>query len=523
MMSRLLLLIFALFLATASLAQKGWKTDPHIIFLHRGARAIAAEGSIEAVHEAIRQGADGIEIDLRLTLDGHVVNYHNQDTLVKGFGLLPVEWLTLNEVRAMNMGSWFAPSAHGARVATLEEILQVALPNSLYLRIELKKPNVKAAVEELLNRYEAWHLVGSSVEGTFEDREVLKMPFLTKDLWMMGGEDDPDVLRGLMSEHGKGAFRVNVDDCRIFASVLGRHPSKRPFRDAIPERDPKETPPPPTLNDLTTRLRGNHRLDAWRAALELGHRGATEELRLAWGRKAIGVHAAEAAAWCLPEIKCDDATRSALIEDALRLDRPSVTRMVAYAIGRLKMRSRIPLLRALAGDGITTSIRAAAVWSLGELDDVTSARLFRGLVADTTKDTPLRIQSAIAIGKTRDILAHDALVAALAMGPPPVSLLAVETLGLLGLGRSAPLLGELLSRAKESDLKAWAIIALCNSLAMMGPKGEKELIRNAVNGGPIVRREALYALSRNGPAAVSAARREGASPAIIGRLGELTR
>lgn len=50
--------------------------EPDII-AHRGAWGRVPENTIAAFFEAWRQGADGIETDVRLTKDGHIVCYHD--------------------------------------------------------------------------------------------------------------------------------------------------------------------------------------------------------------------------------------------------------------------------------------------------------------------------------------------------------------------------------------------------------------------------------------------------------------
>lgn len=53
--------------------------DPPIAFAHRGARAHAPENTIEAFQLALRLGATGLESDVWITVDGHVVLDHDGD------------------------------------------------------------------------------------------------------------------------------------------------------------------------------------------------------------------------------------------------------------------------------------------------------------------------------------------------------------------------------------------------------------------------------------------------------------
>lgn len=48
-----------------------------LVYGHRGARARAPENTIEAFDLALREGADGIELDVRMTSDGQLVILHD--------------------------------------------------------------------------------------------------------------------------------------------------------------------------------------------------------------------------------------------------------------------------------------------------------------------------------------------------------------------------------------------------------------------------------------------------------------
>jgi glycerophosphoryl diester phosphodiesterase len=77
------------------------------IFAHRGASAYAPENTLAAFELALRQGADAIELDAKLTRDGHIVVIHDQtvDRTTEGRGR--VKDMTLAELRKLDAGSHF--------------------------------------------------------------------------------------------------------------------------------------------------------------------------------------------------------------------------------------------------------------------------------------------------------------------------------------------------------------------------------------------------------------------------------
>ena len=48
-----------------------------LIFAHRGASKVAPENTLPAFEAAIRLGADGVELDVQYSSDGHLVVIHD--------------------------------------------------------------------------------------------------------------------------------------------------------------------------------------------------------------------------------------------------------------------------------------------------------------------------------------------------------------------------------------------------------------------------------------------------------------
>src|SRR3990170_393671 len=95
-----------------------------VIFAHRGASAYAPENTLAAFSLAVRQKSDGIELDAKLSADGHVVVIHDQtvDRTTSSRGR--VADLTLADLREMDAGSHFDVEYKGERIPTLEEVFE---------------------------------------------------------------------------------------------------------------------------------------------------------------------------------------------------------------------------------------------------------------------------------------------------------------------------------------------------------------------------------------------------------------
>ncbi|MGO4245985.1 glycerophosphodiester phosphodiesterase [Paenarthrobacter sp. RAF54_2] len=119
------------------------------VYAHRGASAAFAEHTRAAYLKAIADGADGVECDVHLTRDQHVVLLHDANLDRTSTGTGPVSEKTLEELRALDFSSWKGariPDAYGGiadQFLTLPELLDIlrGAGREIGLAIELKHPS----------------------------------------------------------------------------------------------------------------------------------------------------------------------------------------------------------------------------------------------------------------------------------------------------------------------------------------------------------------------------------------------
>jgi len=106
------------------------------IFGHRGASAFAPENTLAAFLKAVELGADGVELDTKLSADGTPVVIHDQtvDRTTNGSGR--VGQLTFEQLRRLDAGSKFSPDFKGEPIPTLEEVLKT-LGDRCFINVEL--------------------------------------------------------------------------------------------------------------------------------------------------------------------------------------------------------------------------------------------------------------------------------------------------------------------------------------------------------------------------------------------------
>ena len=113
-----------------------WLDAAPLVIAHRGASAAAPENTLPAFEEAVRRGADAVELDAKCSRDGVVVCFHDR-TLVRTTGAAgTVGGETLAELRRLDAGGWKDPSFRGVGIPTLSEVLE-AVGQRLLVNVEL--------------------------------------------------------------------------------------------------------------------------------------------------------------------------------------------------------------------------------------------------------------------------------------------------------------------------------------------------------------------------------------------------
>ncbi len=107
-----------------------------IILAHRGDFSHAPENTLPSFHQALQKGADGVELDAKLTSDGHVIVIHDPTVERTTDGKGRVAALTLETIRKFDAGSWFDEKFRGTQVPLLEEVFE-AVGRDKLINIEL--------------------------------------------------------------------------------------------------------------------------------------------------------------------------------------------------------------------------------------------------------------------------------------------------------------------------------------------------------------------------------------------------
>jgi len=104
---------------------------------HRGASDDAPENTISSIKEAFRQGADGVEVDVRITKDGKVICIHDKNTLRTTGLSLDINEAKYDELQELDAGSWKSSAWLNEPIPLLDEALE-EVPADKEIFIEVK-------------------------------------------------------------------------------------------------------------------------------------------------------------------------------------------------------------------------------------------------------------------------------------------------------------------------------------------------------------------------------------------------
>lgn len=127
-----------------------------LLFGHRGARGLAPENTLPSFRLAKEIGVDGVELDVHLSKDNAVVVMHDDTVNRTTNGKGRIRDMTLEEIKALDAGSWFGEKWRGTKVPTLEEVFNELGRDMLY-KVEIKHsyrvyPGIEERVLEAVER-----------------------------------------------------------------------------------------------------------------------------------------------------------------------------------------------------------------------------------------------------------------------------------------------------------------------------------------------------------------------------------
>lgn len=131
-----------------------------LIIAHRGDVTNAPENTIPAFKKAHELGADGIELDVRLTKDDKLVVFHDRRLERTSNGAGALNHFNQAEILGLDAGSWYSPEFKDEHPPTLDEVFE-SLPADFLINVEMKvimkgMKLIARQVADVVRRHNRW-------------------------------------------------------------------------------------------------------------------------------------------------------------------------------------------------------------------------------------------------------------------------------------------------------------------------------------------------------------------------------
>ncbi|MDU0356249.1 glycerophosphodiester phosphodiesterase family protein [Paraglaciecola aquimarina] len=114
-----------------------------LVFAHRGASADAPENTLAAIEEALKQQADGIEVDIQ-QVDQEFIVFHDREMSRRTNGTGLLKDYSLSELQALDAGQ-------GQNIPTLWQLLE-AINGRCLVNLELKRITDVALLHDIIDQ-----------------------------------------------------------------------------------------------------------------------------------------------------------------------------------------------------------------------------------------------------------------------------------------------------------------------------------------------------------------------------------
>lgn len=229
-------LVLILLLAAPTLNAQ---TKKVVVISHRGEHLRHPENTMPAFEEAVRVGADFIEVDVRTTSDGKLVLMHDGSVGRTTDGQGDVAKMTFDEIRALDAGVKKGPKFQGTKVPTFDEVLDYAR-GKINIYVDVKQVSAKELVEHIHGHgmtdhvviYSGW--ISKAVQDLDANLKIMPEAGNSKFAQMLVDELHPKVLAFDAKDFMPDVIAVaKKGNALIYVDRLGPADAAPAWQDAI--------------------------------------------------------------------------------------------------------------------------------------------------------------------------------------------------------------------------------------------------------------------------------------------------
>jgi glycerophosphoryl diester phosphodiesterase len=230
----------AALLLAATLPVAAQAVRPIVAISHRGEHLQRPENTIPAFQEAIRVGADFIEVDVRTSSDGKLVLSHDAtvDRCTNGKG--NVADMTFDQLEALDAGIKKGPEFAGTKIPTFDQVLDLAR-GKIGIYVDIKNVTPEALVTHIEEHGMSDHVVMYCRADFCKKLQELnpKLKVMPESSTVEHSHMLVDLLHPKVIAFGQGDFKPEIitiskeAHAQIYVDVMGKTDAPEGWQAAI--------------------------------------------------------------------------------------------------------------------------------------------------------------------------------------------------------------------------------------------------------------------------------------------------
>ncbi len=140
--------------ATAGCPPSPYRSSPPKVIAHGGGEGLGPENTLIAMHRSMAAGADILDVDVWMTVDGVVVARHDRDVPRTTDGTGNIDELTWDQLQQLDAAATWtgAPIDTDVRIPSLEQVLTEFPDVTVSVEIKQTEPSMSVQLCDVLER-----------------------------------------------------------------------------------------------------------------------------------------------------------------------------------------------------------------------------------------------------------------------------------------------------------------------------------------------------------------------------------
>ncbi|MGD9139628.1 MAG: glycerophosphodiester phosphodiesterase [Desulfobacterales bacterium] len=194
--------------------------DKFLVIAHRGGRGLGPEGTLYTFRKAVELGVDVLEMDVRSTVDGHLVVLHDETVTRTTNAAGRVENYTLAELKKLDAAYHWSPDNDrtlalrnkGIKIPTLTEVFSTFPQTKMILEIKDYRSKPIHSLCRLIRNH---HMTEKVMVASFDADSLGEFRSLCPQVATSAGVTEAILFYGLQKVHLEAAYSPEAQALQV--------------------------------------------------------------------------------------------------------------------------------------------------------------------------------------------------------------------------------------------------------------------------------------------------------------------